>query len=110
MIQDDLRTLHDLGDALQEELETCRTSGIQLAENESEYRVALRSEMLKERAKGTPVTIIGDVCRGEPNVSELKLRRDCAEATYKASQEAINVHKLRMRVLNDAVQRDWNSG
>ncbi len=46
-------------------MKTCKESGCQYAENEAEYRKALRIAILNERQKGTPVTIIGDVCRGQ---------------------------------------------
>ena len=70
----------------------------------------LRIAILEERDKGTPVTVISDVCRGREDIAELKRLRDCSEAIYKASQEAVNVLKLRIRVLNDEIDREWNSG
>ena len=99
-----------LTEALMRELEVCRTSGCQYAENEAEYRKALRVAILEERDKGTPVTITGDLCRGREDIAELKASRDRSEALYKASQEAINVYKLRMRMLNDEIGRVWHSG
>ena len=83
--------LDELTEALMRELDTCKTSGCQYAENEAEYRKALRIEILTERDKRTPVTII-------------------SEAIYKASQEAINVYKLRMRMLDAQISRIWSSG
>lgn len=38
--------------------------GRERAQTERDYRVALRQKILLERAQGTPVTIISDVCRG----------------------------------------------
>ena len=101
---------NELERLLEDELATCRRSGIQLAENEAAYRKALRVEILKERAKGTPVSIISDLCRGMEHRAELKLARDSADAVYKASQEAINVRKLRLRMVDADIQRIWNSG
>lgn len=60
--------LDELTDALMRELDTCKTSGCQYAENEAEYRKALRIEILAERDKRTPVTIISDVCRDRKSV------------------------------------------
>lgn len=102
--------LDELTGLLMAELETCRTSGCQYAENEAEYRKALRTAILEERAKGTPVTITSDLCRGRPEIAELKRLRDCSEAIYKASQEAINVYKLRIRMTDAQITRIWNSG
>lgn len=93
-----------------QEVETMRKSGIQLAENEAAYRKALRIEILMERAAGTPVTITSDICRGKDAIADLRQARDCAEAVYKASQEAINVYKIMYRTLDSEIQRIWNSG
>ena len=104
------KELDELTDRLEAELKTCKESGCQYAENEAEYRKALRIAILNERQKGTPVTIIGDVCRGQEQIAEAKRRRDCSEAIYKASQEAINVIKLRIRMVDAQITRIWNSG
>jgi hypothetical protein len=109
-MQDLYVKLEELTDALMDELETCKTSGCQYAENESEYRKRLRLEILAERDKGTPVTIISDICRGQEEIADLKFHRDCSEAIYKASQEAINVYKLRIRMIDAQITREWNSG
>lgn len=109
-MQDLARELDELTDRLEAELKTCKESGCQYAENESEYRKLLRLEILSERERGTPVTIVGDVCRGRESVAEAKRRRDCSEAIYKASQEAINVIKLRIRMVDAQMTRIWNSG
>mgnify|MGYP003244378831 FL=1 len=45
-----------LFDQLMQELESLRRTGQQYAENEAEYRKALRIAILNERQKGTPVT------------------------------------------------------
>lgn len=102
--------IDELTGQLQDELATLKSSGCQLAENEAEYRMRLRIAILEERDKGTPTTIISDVCRGREDIAELKRLRGCSEAIYKASQEAVNVLKLRIRVLNDEIDREWNSG
>jgi hypothetical protein len=109
-VQDLYGQVDDLVEALMHELEVCRTSGCQYAENEAEYRKALRLAILEERGKGTPATITGDLCRGRDDIAELKRLRDCSEAIYKASQEAINVYKLRLRMLDAEITRVWNSG
>ena len=109
-MQDLYEQLDELTDLLMEELETCRTSGCQYAENEAEYRKALRVAILEERARGTAVTVTSDLCRGRPDIAELKRLRDCSEAIYKASQEAINVYKLRIRMVDAQIARVWNSG
>lgn len=95
---------------LMDEVEKYQQSGCQLARNESEYRKALRIEILYARANGTPVSIISDICRGKPEIADLKLARDSAEAVYNASKEAIQALKLRIRILDQEITREWNSG
>lgn len=74
---------------------------------ERDYRVALAKKILEERDKGTPVTIVGDVCRGSPEIAEKKFERDCAEVVYKSAMEAINGYKLQIKVLENQIDREW---
>ena len=99
-----------LFDRLMDELQALRNSGSQYAENEAENRKALRVAILEERSKGTPVTVISDLCRGREDIAELKQRRDCSEALYKASQEAINVFKLKIRTVDEDMKRTTACG
>ena len=93
--------------SLDSDVDAMRRCGAQLAENERDYRVALRSEILRERADGTPVTIIGDICRGKKPIADKRLARDSAEALYKAQIEAINVKKLKLRLIEAQIEREW---
>lgn len=77
------------------------------AQAEHDYRVAMRKKILDERAKGTPVTIISDVCRGDPEVAKLRLERDIALTVYESAQEAINGFKLQIRILDSQIEREW---
>ena len=77
------------------------------AQAEHDYRVCMRKKMLDERAKGTPVTIISDLCRGDPEVAKLRLERDIAKTVYESAQEAINGYKLQIRILDAQVEREW---
>lgn len=109
-MQDLFAKADEVYDLLASELDAARRAGCQLAENEAAYRSTLRVAILEERDRGTPVTIIGDICRGDPDIADLKRARDCAEAVYKASCESINVYKLRLRMLNEQINRVWHSG
>ena len=103
----DFAELDRLMQSLDSAVDSMRRCGAQLAENERDYRVALRSEILRERADGTPVSIIGDVCRGKKSIADLKMARDSAEALYKAQQESINVKKLQLRIIEAQIEREW---
>ena len=77
------------------------------AQAEKDYRIALSKKMLIERDNGMPVSIISDVCRGSEEVAELKFKRDCAKANYESVQEAVNVYKLQIKVLENQIDREW---
>lgn len=79
------------------------------AEAEAKYRQALATRILDLRANDMPVTICPDVARGTKEVAALKLERDCAESLYKAALESINVNKLRIKLLEAQLGREWNN-
>lgn len=77
------------------------------AQAERDYKVALAKRIMQEREKGTPVTIISDVCRGDTEIARLRFERDCAEVVYKSAMEAIQSIKLQIRILDAQVEREW---
>ena len=84
--------------------------GNALAEAERNYKVKLREEALRLRTtKDMPVTLINQVVYGIPEVAELRFKRDVAETMYKVSQESINTLKLKIRILDAQIQREWGS-
>lgn len=86
---------------------TLARNGQKLAQAEQDYRMALAEKILIERDKGLPVTIIGDVCRGDKSIAKLKFERDTAQAVYDANTEAINVWKVHVRILEAQIAREW---
>lgn len=93
------------------ELETSirllRKNGTAYAEAEKDYKILLRIECLKLRDEGMAVGMIDKTCFGIPSVAEARFKRDVAEATYKANQEAINSIKLQLRLIENQIQREW---
>lgn len=77
------------------------------AQAEHDYRVAMRKKILEERANGTPVTIISDLCRGDPDVAKLRIERDIAQTVYESAKEAIQTYKLQIRILDAQIEREW---
>lgn len=84
-----------------------RKSGTAYAQAERDYKVLLRTECLKLRDAGMAIGMIDKTCYGIPAVAELRFKRDCAEAVYKANQEAINSIKLQMRLIESQIEREW---
>ena len=85
-----------------------RKSGSDLAEAEQKYKISLREEALKLRAeKNMPVTLINQIIYGVPEVAKLRFDRDVKEAIYQANLEAINSTKLKLRILENQLSREW---
>ena len=84
-----------------------RVNGTEYAKAERDYKVLLRQECIKLRDEGMAIGMIDKTCYGIPSVAEARFKRDVAEATYKANQEAINSIKLQMRLLESQIQREY---
>lgn len=87
-----------------------RQNGVNLAEAERDYKIALRQEALKLRTgDNMPVTLINNVIYGIPAVAEKRFKRDVEQANYDANKEHINVTKLKLRVLEAQLNREWGA-
>ena len=99
-----------LNDELTASIKRLADNGKRLAEAERDYKITLREEALKLRAeKNMPVTLIAQIIYGVPKVAELRLARDVAQTIYDTNQEHINCTKLKLRILESQVQREWSS-
>lgn len=78
-----------------------------LAETEYYYRIKLSKRLTELRAEGQAVTHLADIARGEPEIAKLRMNRDIAKGLYESSQEAINVYKIKIRVLENQYAREW---
>ena len=84
-----------------------RKSGTAYAEAEKAYKVKLRETALRLRSQDMAVGMISMTVYGVPEVAELRFKRDCCEAVYKANVEAINAIKLEIRIINEQLSREW---
>ena len=81
-----------------------------LAEAERDYKITLRKEALKLKVEeNMPVTLINQIIFGVPEVAEKRYKRDIAETMYKANQEHINSTKIKLRILESQVSREWGN-
>ena len=80
--------------------------GREKAKAENTYRKELCKKILSERDKGTPVTIIADVCRGDEKVADLKMERDIKETDYEVCEHMINATKLEIKILEGEIIQD----
>lgn len=105
-----LNELNELSINLTKSGEQMKRYGKELAEAERDYKITLRQEALKLRAdEQMPVTLIDKVVYGIPDVAEKRFKRDVAESMYKATQESINTLKLKIRIIDAQIQREWHS-
>lgn len=94
---------------LETSMRQLRHSGTEYAQAERDYKILLRSECLKLRDEGMAIGMIDKTCYGIPSVAEARFRRDVAESVYKANQEAINVFKLEIRLIEAQLSREWGA-
>ena len=87
-----------------------RANGEKLAEAERDYKITLRREALILRTgEEMPVTLINQVIYGVPEVAEKRFKRDVEQANYDANKEHINICKLKLRILENQLSREWNN-
>ena len=86
-----------------------RTNGAKLAEAERDYKITLRQEALKLRAGDMPVTLINNIIYGVPEVAAKRFKRDVEQANYDANKEHINITKLKLRILEAQLSREWGA-
>ena len=67
------------------------------AESERKYRMDLAQEILRLRAEGQPVAIVGDIARG--SCADEKFQRDFAESRFRATLEAVEIIKVQISAL-----------
>ena len=90
-------------------IRTLRKNGEKLAEAERDYKITLRKEVLKLKADNTPATLINLIIYGVPEVAEKRLKRDIAQVNYDVNKEYINFCKLRARILENQLSREWSN-
>ncbi len=103
--------LRKLTEDLEISIRQLRKTGTAYAQCEKDYKVLLRQECLKLRDEGMAIGMIDKTCYGIPEVAEARFQRDVAKAVFIANQEAINSIKLRMRLIENQIQREYaNTG
>jgi hypothetical protein len=95
-------------DELLPTLATLSDYGIELAQTERIYKLALNKKSLEMKAKGTTATLINKIIYGEKDIADLRFNRDVAETMRTTAQERINILKLQMRILDNQIAREWS--
>ena len=92
---------------LDQSIKQLARNGEALAESERDYKLILTKKALELKANGTAVTFISLTIHGMPDVANARFKRDVAEANYKANQEHINITKLKLKLLEAQLGREW---
>ena len=100
--------LQELTQKLEQTLSALKKYGTERAQAEHDYKIGLRQEILRLREGGQPATLVLNLSYGTPNIAKLRLNRDIAENLHMAALEAINVYKLKIRLLDAQIEREWN--
>lgn len=101
--------INDLINKLNISIKSLANNGRALSQAEYDYKICLRQEALKLRDEGMPVTLIGQIIYGVPEIARKRFERDVAETYYNTNQEQINALKLQIRVLENQLQREYGS-
>lgn len=98
--------LQQLYEQVEQEIEALRQHEYEAAEHESRYRMLVSAKTASERMHNTPVTVIGDLVRGEEPIATEKLLWQKAEADAKASQHYIFLAKDKMAMLAKVIEHE----
>lgn len=95
---------------LETALKLLKERGIEYAKCESEYKMELAKCILrlKDQEK-RPATLILNLAYGDSTVNKKRLDRDIAEVLYKSALEAVNVFKLKIRVMENQYDKEWGN-
>ena len=81
--------------------------GREYADAEDEYYEAKEDESFALLNAGHANTFIQTVIKGRPNVVEAMRKYHVKEVEYKNAQDAIQGFKLKLRVLEAELEREW---
>ena len=90
-------------------VKSLRKTSQDYAEAYTNYRMELAKELIKLKDEGYAITLAGDIARGKREIAMLKFKEITSEAVYKANLESINVNKLRAKLLDNQLSREWSS-
>ena len=106
--QGDYAELMELIERAEHGVDDMRETGCAYAQNRQAYEIAKAHRTYQLRSEGTPVTLIPHLVMGYDDVNEARMLKDSAEALYAAAKESVNVTKLKIRILQEQINREWN--
>ena len=106
---DDVNRIMDLLDKLDASIKSLIKTGKEYGAAHTDYRLKLSEKLLSLEAEGRPVTNLYYIARGDKDVALAKFREISSEAVYKANQESIQAQKLRIKILEAQLEREWGN-
>ena len=104
---EELQKLEELNNLLTSALSEYKKRGQDYAKAYKNYRVKVAQKLLQLKAEGMPVTIAYDIARGDEDVANAKEKEIITESLYKSCQEAINVYKLKIKILQNNISNEY---
>jgi hypothetical protein len=104
-----ITTREELNKKLTESVDNVYQCGVNLAEAERKYRVAVTKKTLELRYANEKVTIIELLVSGDEDIAKLRFERDVASAKYNSVKDTINMCKLQLKMVDMEIQREWNN-
>ena len=104
---EELQKLEELNNLLTSALSEYKKRGQDYAKAYRDYRVKVAQKLLQLKAEGMPVTISYDIARGDEEVANAKEQEIITECLYKSCQEAVNVYKLKIKILQENINKDY---
>lgn len=101
--------LNNLSNKLSLSIKSLIKTGKDYAKAYTDYRVALAKELVRLKDDGMAVTIAYDVARGKPEIAKLKFNEIANEAVYKANLESINAVKLKIKIIQNQIDKEWGN-
>ena len=85
-------------------------NGKELAQREMEYKSELAKTVLDLKDKHQyAATLIDKIAYGMDSVAKKRLERDIAETMYNVAREKINGIKLKIRINEEQIKREWSN-
>ena len=107
---EELQKLEELNNLLTSALSEYKKRGQDYAKAYKNYRVKVAQKLLQLKSEGMPVTISYDIARGDEEVANAKEQEIITECLYKSCQEAVNVFKLQIKILQAQINNDYGNG
>lgn len=107
---EELQKIEELNKLLTSALSEYKKRGQDYAKAYKNYRLKVAQKLLQLKAEGMPVTISYDIARGDEEVAKAKEQEIITECLYKSCQEAVNVFKLQIKILQAQINNDYGNG